>query len=357
MKLILVGGFLGSGKTTAIKQACSLLLKKNKTVAVITNDQGEELVDSKFIQNFSIPVKEVTKGCFCCNYDALLDNIYYFSEQVNPDIIFAESVGSCTDIVATIVRPIAEMHPELILNISVFVDAYLLHSLITGTSSFIDDSVRYIFKKQMEEADILILNKTDLLTDQQLKEVQLTINRDYSSKQVLQQNSLDEKDVKQWIDSFEKDISAQRTSLNIDYNIYGEGEAKLAWLDAVLFFRTEKIPALKAAALLAETMYKEIKQKELTVGHLKFLINDGKEQHKISYTTSDQQRQFILSGSSSAKASVIINARVQTEPEMLQQIIFESIEETSLKANCKIQVQSLSAFKPGFPRPTHRIAD
>src|ERR1700749_1832513 len=94
MKLILTGGFLGSGKTTAIQQACSLLLKKNKRVAVITNDQGEELVDSKFLQEFSIRVKEVTKGCFCCNYNALLENIYYFSEQVNPEIIFAESVGS-----------------------------------------------------------------------------------------------------------------------------------------------------------------------------------------------------------------------------------------------------------------------
>jgi G3E family GTPase len=80
MKLILTGGFLGSGKTTAIQQACSILLKENNTIAVITNDQGKELVDSKFIDSFSIPVKEVTKGCFCCNYNDLLQNIYAFSE-------------------------------------------------------------------------------------------------------------------------------------------------------------------------------------------------------------------------------------------------------------------------------------
>src|ERR1044072_9703094 len=102
MRLILTGGFLGSGKTTAIQQACTLLLKANKRVAVITNDQGETLVDSKFIDSFSIPVNEVTKGCFCCNYNDLLQNIYRFSETINPDIIFAESVGSCTDIIATI---------------------------------------------------------------------------------------------------------------------------------------------------------------------------------------------------------------------------------------------------------------
>ena len=64
MKLILTGGFLGSGKTTAIQHACNLLLKEKVKVAVITNDQGEELVDSKYLQNFLIPVKEVRKDVF-----------------------------------------------------------------------------------------------------------------------------------------------------------------------------------------------------------------------------------------------------------------------------------------------------
>ena len=355
MKLILTGGFLGSGKTTAIQQACALLLKQNKKVAVITNDQGKELVDSKFIESFSIPVKEVTNGCFCCNYNDLVQNIYYFSEQINPDIIFAESVGSCTDIVATIAKPLAEMHPELTVNISVFVDVTLLYSLIKGTSSFIDDSVRYIFKKQMEEADVLVLNKIDLLTDVELAEAQKVIKQDYASKKILLQNSLNENDIQQWIDCFSNESKSQRRSLDIDYEIYGAGEAKLAWLDAMLSVQTEKIPAIKAAALLAEIIYEKINLQELTIGHLKFFIDDGNEQIKISYTTSHQHRQAIVNGIS-FKASVIINARVQTEPEILQQVIFQSIDETVLKANCKIQVQSLSAFKPGFPKPTHRFA-
>jgi G3E family GTPase len=356
MQLILIGGFLGSGKTTAIQQACSLLLKENKKVAVITNDQGNELVDSKFINSFSIPVKEVTNGCFCCNYNDLLQNIYYFSKEINPDIIFGETVGSCADIVATIAKPMAEMHPEFKVNISIFVDAHLLHSIITGTSSFIDDSVRYIFKKQMEEADLLILNKTDLITDAELATIQQVINKEYSSKKILLQNSLDKKDIQQWINCFEEEATIQGTSLDIDYEIYGAGEAKLAWLDTVVSVQTEKLPSAKASALLAEIMYEKIKQQELTIGHLKFLIDDGTDQFKISYTTSDQHQPSILNGTSS-KASVIVNARVQTEPEILQHIIFESIDEASLKANCKIQVKSLSAFQPGFPKPMHRIGN
>lgn len=354
MKLVLTGGFLGSGKTTAIQKACSLLVQENKTVAVITNDQGDELVDSKFIQSFSIPVKEVTNGCFCCNYNELLQNIYYFSEQINPDIIFAESVGSCTDMIATIANPLAKMHPELEISISVFTDVYLLHSIITGTSSFIDDPVRYIFKKQLEEADILILNKIDLLHEEQLLIVQQFIQQEYPSKKILLQNSLNDEDIRQWRNCFNSIQPAQRTSLDIDYAVYGEGEAKLAWLDAVLTVNSSKMPAAKTAVLLAELMYEKINAQKLTTGHLKFLINDGADQYKISYTaSSNRQNTFI--NSTSSKISVIVNARVQITPEVLQQIFNEAIDEAALKTKSMIKIKSVTAFKPGFPKPTYRI--
>jgi Ni2+-binding GTPase involved in maturation of urease and hydrogenase len=357
MKLILTGGFLGSGKTTAIQQACNLLRQENKKVAVVTNDQGEQLVDSKFIEGLSIPVKEVVKGCFCCNYNMLLQNIYAFNKEINPDVIFAESVGSCTDIVATIAKPLAEMHPEFSLSISVFVDVSLLHSLITGTSSFIDDSVRYIFKKQMEEADILILNKIDLLNAAQLDEVRRAIEQAYPSKKILLQNSFDKQNIEQWIEWFNKTFSFDRKSLDIDYNIYGEGEAKLAWLDAVLDIKTKKMSAAKAASVFAEVMYQNIAAQKLIIGHLKYLINDGKNNFKINYTTTSKEQKIFLVDSTSIKASIIVNARVQTTPEILQQILQDSIAEAALQTNSEIKIKSLSAFKPGFPRPTYRIAN
>jgi G3E family GTPase len=356
MKLILTGGFLGSGKTTAIQQACKLLLKENKRVAVITNDQGEELVDSKFIESSFIPVKEVTKGCFCCNYNALLKNIYYFNEQINPQIIFAESVGSCTDLIATVAKPLAEMHPQLAVNISVFVDAYFLHSLVKGTASFIHDSVRYIFKKQMEEADILILNKIDLLDEEQLKEVKQIIQQDYPAKKTLLQNSLNDIDVQQWLNCFNKENATERKLLDIDYEIYGEGEAKLAWLDAVIQVKTKKMAALKAALLFTEIMYKKMKERELTIGHLKYLIDDGEQFYKISYTTTSMQEDLLFN-STSLNASVVINARVQTKPETLEQIFYAAVDETALQTNSNFQIQSLSSFKPGFPKPTYRKAN
>jgi G3E family GTPase len=88
LTIYLTGGFLGSGKTTAIVNACKQLIKQQKKVAVITNDQGDQQVDSGYLQSLSIPNAEVANGCFCCNYDALEKNILQLNDSSFPEIIF-----------------------------------------------------------------------------------------------------------------------------------------------------------------------------------------------------------------------------------------------------------------------------
>ena len=62
MKVHLVGGFLGSGKTTAITNASVKLRDAGIIAGVVTNDQGNYLVDSRFIDSNAIPLGEVTGG-------------------------------------------------------------------------------------------------------------------------------------------------------------------------------------------------------------------------------------------------------------------------------------------------------
>ena len=98
---------MGSGKTTAIQKASLLELANRKRVAVITNDQGVDLVDTGFMASSGLHVLEVTAGCFCCNYTQFTEVMDKLTATHAPDIIFAESVGSCTDLVATVANPLA----------------------------------------------------------------------------------------------------------------------------------------------------------------------------------------------------------------------------------------------------------
>src|SRR5262245_46781530 len=68
---IMVGGFLGAGKTTALLRIAAHLTSLNRRVGLITNDQSSGLVDSALVVSQGYPVQEITGGCFCCRFKSL----------------------------------------------------------------------------------------------------------------------------------------------------------------------------------------------------------------------------------------------------------------------------------------------
>jgi Ni2+-binding GTPase involved in maturation of urease and hydrogenase len=357
MKLFLVGGFLGSGKTTAIEQAAQYLLKDAKKVGVITNDQGVQQVDTRFIKGQHIPSGEVANGCFCCQYNELEKNLESLQQLEQTEFIFAESVGTCTDLAATVVNPLLSFNPgryEIVL--SIFADVRLLVKFLQDGKSVFFDTVSYIYERQLIEADIIVVNKMDLLTEKQQESAKKLITAAYRGKTILFQNSLSEAGIQPWLAACAAvDNPALRPSLDIDYDIYGAGEAELGWLDEEIGILTEDGSAGKAAQIFCKKLYARIMADGHLIGHLKFLVDDGKKQKKISYTALPGIDHADKVNMETDRIVVLINARVQARPALLQTIVNDVIVETELEANCKITEYKLSAFQPGYPRPTHRI--
>src|SRR6185312_8109073 len=103
--IVPVGGFLGAGKTTLVIAAARHLQQQGLKPAAILNDQGADLVDTAYTRASGLPASEVTGGCFCCRFSDFLaaaDQLRSYA----PDVIFAEPVGSCTDLSATILQPL-----------------------------------------------------------------------------------------------------------------------------------------------------------------------------------------------------------------------------------------------------------
>ncbi len=357
MKLFLVGGFLGSGKTTAIQKASSELLERNVRVGVVTNDQGDQLVDGKFIQASRVPAMEVTNGCFCCKYEELTKVLQSFQENNKSEMILAESVGSCTDLLATVVKPLSKFHPEIESIISIFVDVRVLPDFLRDSSLFAN-AVSYIYKKQLEEADILVLNKADLLEVDELKVIKELIFQRFPDKVILFQNSLDKEDVKRWLNVLDNTRSQEyKQSLDLNYDIYGAGEAELAWYDADIELLTDGLTNLtEVGNALINRIYEQIMEQHLPIGHLKFFVDDGVEQKKVSFTSDSLPRLYSdLKNYKIKKLKILINARVQTTHMQLRNLIFEVINDIKLQYKCEIIEKKVSAFQPGFPRPLHRI--
>jgi len=355
MVLVLTGGFLGSGKTTAIVAAARLLMGIGKRVAVITNDQGNQQVDTAFVESFGITTREVPNGCFCCNYSQFDSHLKNLQETEHPDYIFAESVGTCTDLIATIAKPLQNFRPSIKVVISIFADADLLSSILEGRSSFKEESVRYIYKKQLEESDILIVNKKDLLNPDQLTGVDKLLRSEYPRRIILHQSSWRDDDILLWLKSLEQFDYFDHDSLTVDYEMYGEGESKLAWLDKDVTINTDHNEAVLVTQKIIGSIVDQIQAQHIIIGHLKFLIETPNAKQKVSFTTTTTGRDLNLQLTPTNRVSLLINARIETEPSVLEQIVEGVLSNIQHICQCKIDHGNWSVFKPGFPRPTYRM--
>src|SRR5262245_25623860 len=110
LRFVMVGGFLGAGKTTALSRLARMAIEKGQRVGVVTNDQAHDLVDTNMFRGQGLAVEEVPGACFCCRFDDLVSRVGSLEDSEKPDVIFAEPVGSCTDLVATVIQPLKDLY-------------------------------------------------------------------------------------------------------------------------------------------------------------------------------------------------------------------------------------------------------
>ena len=123
-RYIMIGGFLGAGKTTAVAALAQHLTRTGLRVGLITNDQGSELVDTAMLRARGFATEEIPGGCFCCRFNSLVDAAQKLTDATRPDVFIAEPVGSCTDLVATVTYPLRRIYGDsfTIAPLSVLVD-------------------------------------------------------------------------------------------------------------------------------------------------------------------------------------------------------------------------------------------
>jgi G3E family GTPase len=104
-RYIMIGGFPGAGKTTAVVRRAQRRTAQGRRVGLITNDQGNDLVDTAPPRAKGFATEEIPGGCFCCRFNSLVEAARKLTAATRPDVFIAEPVGSCTDLVATVTYP------------------------------------------------------------------------------------------------------------------------------------------------------------------------------------------------------------------------------------------------------------
>lgn len=348
--VIVVGGFLGAGKTSLILTACSILKKRGVRCAVVTNDQSEELVDTRLIEQHSIAVSEVTGGCFCCRFSDLLS---WFEELRGyaPDVIFAEPVGSCIDIAATVLRP---LHRDFelcrVAPFTVLVDPSRLAELAEEN---LNPDMAFLMRKQIQEADIVCLTKSDLYPEVPTDSFVALDSLSGAATWRLSAKTGD--GVEQWLDLIltSNSISGSKV-LDLDYERYAQAEAALAWLNLAMRFEAET--PLSPASLVGpfiDDLGESLRAAEIPIAHLKLL--DRSPEGWIKVAICNNSATPLVEGDLDAGPARLhdlsLNLRVAGDPAKVQQVVQEHV--TRLPGI--ILESRLSCFRPPPPVPERRI--
>jgi G3E family GTPase len=362
--LILVGGFLGAGKTTLVAKAAARLAQRGRRVGLITNDQADNLVDTAILEETADAVQEVAGGCFCCRFDDLLAAMNRLIDTQMPDVLIGEPVGSCTDLSATVLQPIKKLHADRfrVSPFSVLVDVKqvrmlerLRRSLRNAQSPRFPENVMYIYEKQLEEADLIVLNKADLLSADELAEIEATLRREFSQAPVVTISALRGTGVDDWLDRVLGADDAGRTITEVDYDQYADGEAALGWLNAVVRIESPAgIDAEPLCAGLMQALQSRFQEIAAEVAHLKLHLSCS-EGKLVANLTSNDGELFMrneLSGRP-AEATLLVNVRAKIDPDRLRAICEQCVGE--IDGGVQTRIEDLRCFAPSRPTPTHRF--
>jgi G3E family GTPase len=355
-RLILVGGFLGAGKTTMLWEAARRIMERGQRIGLITNDQAPDLVDTAILLHNDVKVAEVSGSCFCCNLNGLMNAMKQVRDEANADVIIAEPVGSCTDLSATIIQPLREnMGRELLISpLSVMADPERLTAIMNGGTAGLHPSAAYIFRKQLEESDIILISKTDLLKPADLVLLKDKVKLNFPDADVMTVSAITGEGIDEWLNTVMNGTNSGQRLAEVDYDVYAEGEAVLGWLNTTVELKGEQSNWDVFARNLMHDLSKQFDSMKAAVGHVKMILEAGNDFLKGNLTGLNNTLNFRGSAGTSSEARLTLNARVEMSPEELEQIVRETLD-VNAKDNVTVKIVALRCLSPGRPNPTFRF--
>jgi hypothetical protein len=260
-----------------------------------------------------------------------------------PEVIFAEPVGSCTDISATVLHPLLAQHEAYRLApFTVLVDPLRAMELLPADA---DEDIAFLFHKQLQEADLVCMTKSDLhVSCPELGGVPI--------RQICASTG---QGVAAWLDEvLAGELSEGKDVLDIDYARYAQAEAALAWLN----FRGNFEPGgpISPAMLLGpwiDAIDRALSEAGIRIVHLKAMATASTGYVKAALCANGQEPvvEGTLDASPAASHEVTLNLRALGEPEVMTRIVERAIEQLD---GCWNE-RPMRCFRPTAPQPEQRV--
>lgn len=272
-------------------------------------------------------------------------------------------MGSCTDLVASVGYPLRRMYGDhfTIAPLSVLVDpirARRILGLDAGPS--FSPKVRYVYEKQLEEAEIIVINKCDLLDQERCETLKKKLIERFQPRHILVVSTREGIGLTEWFETILNSEITPRSVMDLDYEIYADGEALLGWLNTTVNLSSpSEFDGNEYTLQLARRVQELVTQEKIEIAHLKMtLIPDiglgdiatvNLVRSDFSPELSEKLAEPLNNG------QLIINLRAEANSESLQDMVLEVLKEFGSTA--AFEVEHIEHFQPSKPNPTYRMTD
>lgn len=355
IRFMVVSGFLGAGKTTTMIALGEYMDKAYGKIGIIANDLGANLVDTNLTQTSGCTVEEIASGCICYQMDNTIDKIRRLKDRDGCVFVMSDIPGCGVGALDHTYHRLADDCADWITlsPFMVVVDPERLRMLLPEKADInLPEELVYLMKLQLEEADLVVLNKIDLLSQDEIDRDVDFLKKACPDVPVLAISAKEQTGIPELAAFITTHESALKNFSVRDDEKFAEAETKLTWYNRRMFFKTlngGKIDCNAVVDDIIEGIRMGLIEKKRNVPHLKTFATAGAgDFNKCSLIGIDydiEHAQLFIRDHK--KMSMIVNARAVCESRPLARLVDDAIDDACEKYGLDCQVFFTECFGMG----------
>jgi hypothetical protein len=219
--------------------------------------------------------------------------------------------------------------------------------------------VQYIYEKQLEEADIIVINKSDLLTPERAATLGASLKTRFPQADVVTISARTGAGLSAWFERLTGPL-AERPAMEVDYDVYADGEALLGWLNATCrLSATQPFDGNRLLQRLAERIRLELADAAIEIAHFKMTLvpDEGSDLAVLNLVgTAEKVESVYRLADDLTAGELLVNLRAEGDPSHLNAVATTALDALARETGVTIAIEHIEHFRPGRPAPTHRMA-
>lgn len=352
IRFMVMSGFLGAGKTTTMIALAEYMDEHYGKTAIIANDLGANLVDTKLTQTTGCTVAEIGNDCICYQMDNTVDQIRRLRDKHNAIFVMSDIPGCGVGALDHVYGALHENNKDefTLSPFTVLVDPERLRMIMPEKADInLPEELVYLLKLQLEEADLIVLNKIDLLDEETIARYMDFLHEACPDIPALKISAREKTGIAELADYLTKNNS-QLKNFSVRYNReFQEAEAKLTWYNRRIYFKSLDGSTFDCNAVvddLIEEIRMSLIERKRNVPHLKTFATSGDgDYNKASLIGVDYDTEYARKfDNQHENMRMIINARAVCESRPMARLVDDAVDFVCDKYNLDCQVFFTECF-------------